>query len=140
MRGIGFRRSRLKPLAEAALLAAALQVSAAQAQVTIGDAARGREIVLSRQIGLCTLCHAGPFGDAHQLGTIGPDLTGVGARYDEAQLRARVTDARAVNPASLMPPYGRVEGLTRVAASWRGRPALTPSQIEDVVAFLRTLK
>ena len=48
---------------------------------------------------------------------------------------------RAVlTPNTIMPPYYRVDGLTRVAASYRGKPILSAEQIEDVVAFLSTLK
>jgi sulfur-oxidizing protein SoxX len=65
-----------------------------------------------------------------------PDLTGAGARWTAGQLRLRVVDASKLNPATIMPPYYRVEDLTRVAAAFRGKPILTEEQVEDVVAFL----
>lgn len=105
-----------------------------------GDPARGRAIVTNRQVGLCLLCHAGPFPEQRLQGTIAPDLAGAGARWSEGQLRLRIVDARRLDPDSIMPPNYRVEGLTRVAAAFRGRPVLTAEQIEDVVAFLATLR
>ena len=105
-----------------------------------GDPARGRALVLNRQVGLCLLCHAGPFPEERFQGTLGPDLSGTGARWTEGQLRLRVVDASRLNPATIMPPYYRTEGLERVGAPWRGRTVLTAEQIEDVVAFLQTLR
>jgi len=105
-----------------------------------GDAARGRSIIVNRQLGLCLLCHSGPFPEERFQGTIGPDLNGVGARLSEGQIRLRIVEPSRVNPESIMPAYFRTEGLTRVAPSVRGKPILSAEQIEDVVAFLVTLK
>jgi sulfur-oxidizing protein SoxX len=107
---------------------------------TSGDAARGRAIVTSRQVGLCLLCHSGPFPEEHLQGTIGTSLAGAGARWSEGQLRLRVVDSRRVNPASPMPSYHRIDGLSAVAAAYRGKPVLDAQQVEDVVALLRTLR
>ncbi|HEX8375309.1 MAG TPA: hypothetical protein VF606_09030, partial [Geminicoccaceae bacterium] len=65
---------------------------------------------------------------------------GAGSRWSTGQLRLRLVDSRRVNPDSIMPAYYRVEGLERVAAAWRDRPVLTAQEIEDVVAFLATLR
>jgi L-cysteine S-thiosulfotransferase len=105
-----------------------------------GDSARGRAIVTNRQIGLCLLCHSGPFAEERLQGTMAPDLKGAGGRWSEAQLRLRIVDAAAINPNTIMPPYYRIDGLERVAPAFRGKPILTAEQIEDVVAFLLTLK
>ena len=105
-----------------------------------GDAARGRAIVLSRQTGMCLLCHTGPFPEESLQGTLAPDLAGAGARWSEGQLRLRIVDSRRVNPATIMPSYHRTDHLTRVGAAWRGRPVLDAQQIEDVVALLQTLR
>lgn len=107
---------------------------------TKGDPARGRAIVGSRQVGLCLLCHPGPFPEERMQGTIGPDLRGTGARWSEGQLRLKVVDARRLNPETIMPPFYRVDGLKRVPAAVRGKPLLTAEQIEDVIAFLTTLR
>ncbi|MDP2033880.1 MAG: sulfur oxidation c-type cytochrome SoxX [Polaromonas sp.] len=105
-----------------------------------GDAVRGRAIVASRQTGLCLLCHAGPLPEERFQGNLAPDLAGAGSRWSEGQLRLRVVDARRLNPQTLMPAYYQVGGLERVGAAWQGQPVLAAQQIEDVVAFLRTLR
>jgi sulfur-oxidizing protein SoxX len=69
-----------------------------------------------------------------------PDLKSAGARSSEGQLRLRIVDASRLNPGTIMPPYYRTEGLYRVAPSLHGKPILTAEQIEDVVAFLVTLR
>jgi sulfur-oxidizing protein SoxX len=107
---------------------------------TPGDAARGRAIVANRQQGLCLLCHTGPIPEERFQGNLAPDLSGAGARWTEGQLRLRIADAQRLNPASIMPAYYRSDGLARVNASWQGKPILDAQQIEDVVAFLVTLK
>jgi L-cysteine S-thiosulfotransferase len=105
-----------------------------------GDAGRGRKIITTRQLGLCLLCHSGPFPEERFQGDLAPDLRGAGARWSEGQLRLRVVDARKLNPDTIMPPYYVVNGLNWVAAPFRGKPILTAEQIEDVVAFLTTLR
>jgi len=105
-----------------------------------GDPARGRKIVTTRQIGLCLLCHSGPFPEERFQGDLAPDLKGAGARWSDGQLRLRIVDASKLNPDTIMPPYYVVDGLTRVAPAFRDKPVLTAEQIEDVVAFLATLR
>jgi len=159
MRPPGSARSRPKPSAD--LLAGALLAAAGLAALaaeplqryevvgdaipapltgTSGDPARGRTIVLDRRPGACLLCHTGPFPEEKFQGTLAPDLTGAGSRWSAGQLRLRLVDATRLNPDTIMPPYYRVDGLTRVGAAWRGEPILTAEQLEDVVAFISTLR
>jgi sulfur-oxidizing protein SoxX len=108
-----------------------------------GDAARGKSIVINRQQGLCVLCHQLPSGSnvaAVFQGNIAPSLDGAGARLSEAQLRLRLVDSRAISPHSVMPAYYRVDALTRVSSTFQGKPILDAQQIEDVVAYLMTLR
>jgi L-cysteine S-thiosulfotransferase len=105
-----------------------------------GDAARGRAIVTNRRVGLCLLCHGGPFPEERFQGTLAPSLAGAGTRWSAGQLRLRVADTRRLNPQSLMPAYHRTDGLVQVASGWHGRPVLEAQQVEDVVAFLQTLR
>jgi sulfur-oxidizing protein SoxX len=129
------------------LAVAAFYASAATAQDAIpdsltgakGDAARGRAIVANRQVGLCLLCHSGPIPEERFQGDLAPDLKGAGSRWSEGQLRQRIVDSRKLNPSTIMPSYYRTEGHTRVAPAFRGKPLLTAEQIEDVVAYLKTL-
>ena len=105
-----------------------------------GDPARGRAIVANRQVGLCLLCHSGPFPEERFQGNLAPDLKGAGSRLSEGQLRLKIVDPGRVNPATIMPAYHRTEGLVRVAPAYRGKPVLSAEQVEDVVAFLMTLR
>jgi sulfur-oxidizing protein SoxX len=105
-----------------------------------GNPERGRAIVGNRQVGFCLLCHTGPFPQDKFQGTLAPDLTGAGSRATEGQLRLRIVDASRLNPRTIMPPYYRVTGLVRVAPAFEGKPVLSAEQIEDVVAYLATLR
>jgi sulfur-oxidizing protein SoxX len=105
-----------------------------------GDATRGRAIVANRQVGLCLLCHRGPFPEEKFQGTLAPDLVGAGKRWSEGQLRLRIVDPRRFRPDTIMPSYYRVDGLNRVAPAFAGKPVLSAEQIEDVVAYLTTLR
>ncbi len=107
---------------------------------TTGDATRGRAIVASRQTGLCLLCHSAPIAEERFQGNLATDLAGAGSRWSEAQLRLRIVDGRRLNPQSPMPAYYRVQGLERVGDAWRDKPVLSAQQIEDVVAYLRSLR
>jgi len=107
---------------------------------TAGDAARGRAIVLDRKLGACLLCHTGPFPEEKFQGTLAPDLNGAGSRWSEGELRLRLVDPTRLNPQTIMPAYYQVEGLTRVGQAWHGKPILSAGQIEDVVAFLSSLR
>jgi sulfur-oxidizing protein SoxX len=128
------------------LLAYLLASFTAQAQesplpgAAAGDPARGRAIVANRQVGLCLLCHTAPIPEEQFQGNLAPDLNGAGDRWTTAQLRQRIADSSKLNPSTIMPSYYRTEGLNRVAPSHRGKPILTAQQIEDVVAYLQTLR
>ena len=163
MRRLGSARSRRRPFTNALVAAAAaLLVWGEFAQAaddealqpyrvvgdtipepltgTSGDPAAGRAIVVDRRLGACLLCHTGPFAEERFQGTLAPDLSGAGSRWSAGQLRLRLVDATRLEPATIMPPYYRVDGLTRVGSPWLGRPILTAQQVEDVVAFLATLR
>lgn len=105
-----------------------------------GDPARGRAIVANRQLGLCLLCHSGPITEEAFQGNLAPALQGAGRRWSAAQLRLRIADAARINPDTIMPAYYRTDGLTGVAAAYRDKTILSAQQIEDVVAWLQTLK
>jgi sulfur-oxidizing protein SoxX len=104
-----------------------------------GDAARGRALVLART-STCILCHSGPFPEEKFQGDLAPGLGGAGSRWSESQLRLRLVDASSLNPATIMPSYYRIDGLDRVGRAWRGKPILSAGQIEDMVAYLASLR
>lgn len=158
MPGHGSTRSRPRSSVEAVLLTLALLWPVAAAGEPLvpyrvvdggipgslsgapGDPARGRAIVTDRRVGLCLLCHSGPFPEEPFQGELAPDLAGTGERLSAAELRLRLVDSRKLDPGSIMPSYYRVDGLQRVGEAWLGQPILAAEQIEDVVAFLVTLR
>ena len=103
-----------------------------------GDAAQGRKLVLNRST-TCILCHSGPFATRFQ-GDLAPDLKGSGTRWSTSQLRLRLVDAARLNPETIMPSYYRIDGLTRVGRNFTGKPILSAAEIEDIVAYLATLR
>jgi sulfur-oxidizing protein SoxX len=105
-----------------------------------GDAARGRAIVANRSAGLCLLCHSSPIAEERFQGDLAPSLAGAGSRWSEGQLRLRIVDGSRLNADTIMPAYYRTQGLYRVARSFEGRTILTAAQVEDVVAYLVTLR
>ncbi|HYF06759.1 MAG TPA: sulfur oxidation c-type cytochrome SoxX [Acetobacteraceae bacterium] len=104
-----------------------------------GNAERGRAIALDRSRGNCVTCHEMPVQADFQ-GNLGPPLEGVGARYEPGELRLRLVDSKRINPESNMPSYYRVDGLLGVRRPFQGRPILTAQEVEDVLAYLLTLR
>jgi L-cysteine S-thiosulfotransferase len=107
-----------------------------------GDPRKGERVVIDRQLGNCLSCHeistlkGEPFH-----GEIGPSLDGVAGRWDAATLRMIVVDPKKVfGDDTVMPAFYRTEGLNRVRSEFAGRPILTAQQVEDVVAYLATLR
>ena len=94
----------------------------------------------TRQQGLCLLCHSGPIAEERFQGTLAPTLAGAGGRWSEGQLRLRIVDAQRLNPDTIMPPYYKITGLNRVSPAFAGKSILTAEQVEDVVAYLATLR
>ena len=103
-----------------------------------GDARRGRDLFIARDGGHCVLCHAAPA--IAPAGNVGPSLAGIGSRLDKAQIRLRIADITRVNANAAMPAFHRVAGMHRVAAQYEGKPVLDAQQVEDLVAYLSTLR
>ena len=106
---------------------------------TAGDATRGRALVVDRS-STCILCHSGPFPEQNFQGDVAPSLAGTGSRWSAGQIRLRLVDASHLNAATIMPSYYRIDGLSRVGRAWQGKPILSAEQIEDIVAYLVTLR
>jgi len=104
-----------------------------------GDPSKGKAIVLDRRLGNCLACHHMPV-DAPFQGDLGPDLAGVGKRLTIAQLRLRIVNPKLINPETIMPAYYAIAGFHDIGPQFRGKPILAAQQVEDVVAFLATLK
>ncbi|WP_232829355.1 sulfur oxidation c-type cytochrome SoxX [Tropicimonas sp. IMCC34043] len=114
-----------------------------------GDPVAGAEIYAEKSVGNCVSCHAvSTLPDVQFPGNIGPALDGAADRYSEAQLRGIVTNAKMTFDGSMMPSFYKVTGFIRPGIGFTSKPIapeditplLTPEQIEDVVAFLMTLK
>ncbi len=113
-----------------------------------GDPVSGREIVGSKKLGNCVACHAvGDLSEVPFQGEIGPMLDGAGDRWSEAELRGIVANAKMMFPETMMPAFYKTEGFIRPGNAYTGKaadetfgPILTAQQIEDVVAYLATLK
>jgi len=113
-----------------------------------GDATSGVKVASTRGLGNCVACHQiGALPKVAFQGNIGPALDGVGSRYDEAQLRGIVSNAKNTFDGTMMPSFYKSTGYIRPGDAFTGKgakeplaPLLTAQQIEDVVAFLMTLK
>ena len=107
-----------------------------------GNPARGKAVAVNSDMGNCVICHHMPVPELPEgaAGDIGPDLAGVGSRLTAAELRQRVVNPKAIDPDTVMPAYYVATGLTRVEAEYEGEPILTAQQVEDLIAYLQTLK
>lgn len=107
----------------------------------LGDPQKGRTVMISANKGNCIACHrVAALSSEPSHGDLGPTLNGIGARYDEAQLRQLVINPRVVFQNTIMPAYHVTDGLDRVQAAFAGQPVLSAAEVEDVVAFMKTLR
>ena len=108
---------------------------------TSGDAAAGRNTFKNRKQGNCLACHMNDDMPGEQFhGEVGPPLSGVGSRWEEAELRGIVTNAKMMFDGTIMPAFYVDSGYERPLKKFDGKSILTAQQVEDVVAYLLTLK
>lgn len=106
-----------------------------------GDAAAGKKVFLNGRQGNCLACHSvSALSDQQFHGQVGPSLDGVAERYKPEQLRLILTDSKQMFPDTVMPAFYKIDGFQRVRPEFVGKPILTSGQVEDVIAFLETLK
>lgn len=106
-----------------------------------GDAANGKKVFVNRKLGNCLACHAvSSLSDQPFHGDIGPSLDGVAERYTEGEMRLRIVNPKVIYDGTIMPAFYRVDGMHRVMDQFKGKPILTAQQVEDVIAYLKTLK
>ena len=107
---------------------------------TPGRIEAGRNTFANREAGHCVLCHQVASLDTPFQGNLGPSLDRVGDRLSAAQLRLRIVDYQRVRPGTVMPSYYRTNDLYRVEENYVGKPVLTAQQVEDLVAYMESLK
>ncbi len=105
-----------------------------------GDPDNGRKVAIDRKKGNCLACHTMPIPEQPFHGRIAPSLNGVGARYEAAQLRLRVVNPKVLNPNSIMPSFYKTDGYHRPLKKFADKTILSAQEVEDVVAYLTTLK
>jgi sulfur-oxidizing protein SoxX len=106
-----------------------------------GDPASGRATVIDRKLGNCLACHQiSDIKEQQFHGEVGPPLDGVAERWDEGQLRLIVADSKAVFDGTIMPAFLKTEGFNHNLDKFEGKSILTAQQVEDVIAYLKTLK
>lgn len=107
-----------------------------------GDAAAGAKVLVDRKLGNCLACHQ-VSAQSKELfhGDVGPSLDGAGSRWKPEELRAIVTDSKQVfGPETVMPGFYSLNVGVNVRKDLVGKTILTAEQVEDVVAYLETLK
>jgi len=105
-----------------------------------GNAKKGRATAIHRKKGNCLACHTMPAPEQADHGNIGPDLNGVGSRYKLAELRLRLVSAKTLNPDTIMPSFYLKSGFHRVQKKWQGKTIISAQDVEDILAYLVTLK
>lgn len=106
-----------------------------------GDAENGRKVFLNRKKGNCLACHANSdMEDQPFHGEIGPSLDGVADRMNEAELRGMLVNSKMVYDGTIMPAFYRADGFVRPLDKFKGKTILSAQEVEDVVAYLLTLK
>lgn len=105
-----------------------------------GDPANGRKVAIHRKKGNCLACHSMPIPEQQFHGNIGPDLAGVASRYSEGELRLRLVNPKVVNEDTIMPAFYKNDGYTAVLKKFKGKTVISAQEVEDIVAYLMTLK
>ncbi len=118
-----------------------------------GDPKKGLEWIVNRKLGNCIACHKVEAilklvkpGDLKSQakygfhGEVGPELDGVASRYTEGELRMLIVDPKKVFPDTIMPAFHKDGPFVRIKENCKGKVMLSPSRVEDVVAYLKTLK
>ena len=106
-----------------------------------GDPVRGKTVVTDATNATCLICHTMPdVPEQPDQGNLAPPMEHPGSKYTAAELRLRLVNPKLLNPDTIMPAYYRLDGLTRVQQQYVGKTVYKPQDIEDVIAYLLTLK
>lgn len=107
-----------------------------------GDAVKGRDVFINRKKGNCLACHSNKeISEQSFHGKIGPPLDGVADRWEPSELRAIMVNSKVVlGDETIMPSFYRVKNGARTMKKFVGKTILSAQQVEDVLAYLQTLK
>ena len=105
-----------------------------------GDPVKGKKLATNRKKGNCLACHSMPIPEQAFHGNIGPDLKGISSRYSEGELRLRIVNPKVLNSETIMPAFYKADGFNRVMKKFVGKTIITAQEVEDIVAYLMTLK
>ena len=105
-----------------------------------GDPANGRKLAINRKKGNCLACHVMPIPEQQFHGETAPSLYGVGKRLSEGELRLQLVNSKVTNESTLMPSFYRTYGFNKVLGKFQGKSILEAQDVEDIVAYLMTLK
>ncbi len=105
-----------------------------------GDPVNGRKLAINTKQGNCLACHVMPVPEQPFHGNVGPDLSEAGGNLSEGEIRLRIVDSKVLNPDTIMPAFYRNDGYERVLKKFQGKTMLSAQQVEDVVAYVMTLK
>jgi sulfur-oxidizing protein SoxX len=105
-----------------------------------GDPVNGKKLATNRKKGNCLACHSMPIPEQAFHGNIGPDLKGISSRYSEGELRLRIVNPKVLNSETIMPAFYKADGFNRVMKKFAGKTIITAQEVEDIVAYLMTLK
>lgn len=106
---------------------------------TVGDAVNGRKLAVNRKKGNCLACHVMPISEQSFHGETAPSLYGVGNRLSEGELRLQLVNSKVTNENTMMPSFYRVTGYNRILKKFDGKTILSAQEVEDIVAYLKTL-
>jgi len=105
-----------------------------------GDPVKGRKTAINRKKGNCLGCHVMPIPEQADHGEVGPPLNGVGSRLGAAEMRLRIVNSKMINPDTIMPAFYHIDGFHRVQEKWKGKTIISAQDVEDIIAYLVTLK
>tara|TARA_B100000902_G_scaffold102366_1_gene104771 strand:+ start:140 stop:601 length:462 start_codon:yes stop_codon:yes gene_type:complete len=106
-----------------------------------GDPANGRKVFMNRKQGNCLACHVNSeMSEQTFHGEVGPALDGVADRWTQAEIRGMIVNSKSVFEGTIMPAFYRDSGFNRTLKKFEGKTILKAQQVEDVVAYLLTLK
>ena len=106
-----------------------------------GDPVAGKKVSTNRKLGNCLACHVNDDASSQSFhGEVGPELNGAGSRWSEEELRGIVVNSKNTFEGTIMPAFYNTQNGVRTLKKFVGKTILSAQQVEDVVAYILTLK